>query len=171
MRNSNSTLVFRVVAFVSSFAMLALGAVAAEPADETTYTWFAELVAYDASMHTITVKARMVADSDKPTDFARLRAGDAAMLTWSGVETAIGIRAIERGRKSSLGGMTLPIEYVSTDDRHQYVTFKVKIPEQDAGAITKLKPGDYVTATSPRHVADSGQAIASIGPYSLGLAG
>ncbi len=171
MRDANAVLVSRIIAILFSLGTPALGALAAQPADEATYTWFAELVAYDASAQTVTVKARMVLDADKPTDFSSLHAGDMAMLTWSGVETAVGIRTIERGRKSSVGGLTLPIEYVSAGDQHEYVTFKVRIPKQDASAIAKLKPGDYVTATSPRSATDPMKAIAAIRPYSLGLAG
>jgi hypothetical protein len=171
MRDSRSTPILRVIVLLSSVGMLTLGAGAAQPAGEATYRWFAELVAYDASMQTVTVKARVVADSDQPTDFARLHAGDDAVLTWSGVETAVGIRTIERGRKSSVGGLTLPIEYVSADDQHQYVTFKVRIPADSAAAIAKLKPGDFVSAISPRGVTDAKQAVAAIRPYSLGLPG
>jgi hypothetical protein len=171
MRARHSTLVLGVITLVSSIGAFTLGAVAAEPPESKTYTWFAELVAYDAPTQTITVKARMVADSDKPTDFARLHANSAAMLTWSGVETAVGVRTIEPGKRSSIGGMTLPIEFLSTDDKHEYVTFKIRIPAENAGAIAKLKAGDYVTATSPRDVTDAKEAIAAIRPYSLGLAG
>jgi hypothetical protein len=175
MSASSSNIAPRVATLLAGAAFLSLGAGAATSAETpaegvSAYTWFAELVAYDAASHTATLKARIVAYPDKPTDFSRLHAGDNAMLTWSGVETAVGIRAIEPGRKSSFDRMTLPIEYVSSDEQHEYVTFKVRIPQKDAGAIEKLKPGDYVTATSPLTTADARKAVSAIGPYSLGLA-
>jgi hypothetical protein len=173
----NASRIFGSRAIVAGAAALLLTAGApqaraTEPpaAGISAYTWFAELVGYDAPSHTATLKARVVAYSDRPTDFARLHAGDRAMLTWSGVETAVGIRTIEPGKKSSFDRMTLPIEYVSSDAQHEYVTFKVRIPAKDAGAIAKLKPGDYVTATSPLMADDAKTAVSAIGPYSLGLA-
>ena len=165
----------RAIVAVAGALLLTVGAPQARAAETpaagiSAYTWFAELVAYDAPSHTATLKARVVAYSDHPTDFSSLHAGDRAMLTWSGVETAVGIRSIEPGKKSSFDRMTLPIEYVSSDAQHEYVTFKVRIPAKDAGAIAKLKPGDYVTATSPLMADDAKTAVSAIGPYSLGLA-
>jgi hypothetical protein len=175
MTASSSRIASRIATLVAGVGLLSLGTALATAAETSTdgvaaYTWFAELVAYDAPSHTATLRARIVAYPDKPTDFSRLHAGDSAMLTWSGVETAVGIRAIEPGKKSSFDRMTLPIEYVSSDDQHQFVTFKVRIPAKDAGAIAKLKPGDYVTATSPLTAANAKAAVSAIGPYSLGLA-
>jgi hypothetical protein len=176
MGDSSSTLVASAAAVLTSVGLLALGAArvgATEtPADDVpAYTWFAELVAYNASTHTATLRARIVAYSDRPTNFSRLHAGDSAMLTWSGISTAVGIRTIEPGKKASSERMTLPIEYVASDEQHEYVTFKIRIPAQDAPAIAKVKPGDYVTATSPQHATDAREAVIAIGPYSLGLAG
>jgi hypothetical protein len=133
-------------------------------ADET-YTWSAELVAFDAASKTVTVKAIMVSNPEA-TDFSALRAGDRAMLTWSGLSLAAGVRAVQRGETSSFDRMTMPIEYVSSELDGRYVSFKVPIPAKDAGAIAKLSPGAYVTATSPLRAKSASEAVAAIRPYS-----
>jgi len=46
------------------------------------------------------------------------------------------------------------------------VSCKVPIPEADAAAIGKLKPGTYVTATSPLRAKSAVDAVTSIRPYS-----
>jgi hypothetical protein len=116
-----------------------------------------------------TLNARTKAFVVDPEDenVAALRAGDAAMLTWSGISTGAGIRAIERGSKSSFGRMTMPIEYVSSELDGRYVSFKVQIPADDAAAIERLQPGDWVTATSPHRPNNSKEAVTSIRPYVL----
>lgn len=173
MKDPHSAIVARAIALLSSFGLLALigaSASAAGNAANDTYTWSAELVAFDMASHTLTVKARMVMDSDKPTNFKALHSGDAAMLTWSGISTAAGVRTIERGSKSTFDRMTLPINYVSVDDDHQHVTFKVKIPDKDAQAISKVKPGAWITARSPQHTGGPAQAVSAIRPYGQGFA-
>jgi hypothetical protein len=134
-------------------------------ADET-YTWSAELVAFDAASNTLTVKAPLVSNPER-TNLAALHAGDRAVLTWSGLSTAAGVRAIERGDKSSFDRMTMPIEFVSSELEGRYVSFKVPIPAKDAAAIGKLTPGMYVTATSPLRAKSAADAVTSIRPYVL----
>jgi hypothetical protein len=129
-----------------------------------TYTWSAELVAFDAASNTITVKAMLVSNP-QATDLSALSAGDRAVLTWSGLSTAAGVRAVERGNESSFDRMTMPIEYVSSELDGRYVSFKVPIPVKDAGAIAKLTPGTYVTATSPLRAKSAAEAVAAIRPY------
>jgi hypothetical protein len=168
MNPSNSTFVARTVAVLSTLGWLALvGAseAAAQAPAKDSYTWSAELVAFDKATSTATVKSRLVEHSDHPTNLAALRAGDAAMLTWSGIETAAGIRAIERGSSSSFERMTLPIEYVSSEADGRYVSFKVQVPTQDVDAIAQLAPGAWVTATSPHRAKNPKEAVSSMRPY------
>jgi hypothetical protein len=153
---------------LSSFGLFAL--VGASPSAAQTpatdsYTWSAELVAFDKSANTVTVKASVVSHSDHPTDLAALGAGDAATLTWSGISTAAGIRAIERGSNSSFDRMTLPIEYVSSEPDGRHVSFKVRIPAKDADALAQLAPGAWVTATSPHRARKPEEAVSSLRPY------
>jgi hypothetical protein len=87
------------------------------------------------------------------------------VLTWSGLSTAAGVRAIERGNKSSFDRMTMPIEFVASELDGRYVSFKVPIPAKGAAAIGKLSPGMYVTATSPLRAKSAADAVTSIRPY------
>jgi hypothetical protein len=152
------------------FGVGSIAAQSARPAAESsktgeTYTWSAELVAFDAASNTVTVKAVLVSNPER-TDLSVLHAGDRAVLTWSGLSIAAGVRAIERGNRSSFDRMTMPIEYVSSELDGRYVSFKVPIPATDAAAIGKLSPGTYVTATSPLQAKSAIDAVTSIRPYS-----
>jgi hypothetical protein len=137
---------------------------AAASSDEAdaTYTWSAELVSFDAAHNAITVKASLVANPEAD-DRPGLKAGDHATLAWSGVSTAAGVRAVQRGSKSTFDRMTMPIDYVSADG--PYLVFKVPIPPKDAAAIAKLSPGTYVTATSPLQAKKAADAVIAIKPY------
>ncbi|HZF29426.1 MAG TPA: hypothetical protein VE907_09930 [Gammaproteobacteria bacterium] len=130
--------------------------------DPPTYAWSAELVAFDKATNTVTVKSRLV--SEAPS-VAGLKPGDAVMLTWSGVSTAVGVRAVERGAKSGYDRMTMPVVYVSYEQDGRSVSFKVPIPATDAAAIERVQPGQYVTATSPQHPKNAKEAVVAIRPY------
>ena len=130
--------------------------------DAPDYTWSAELVAFDKATDTVTVKSRLV--SEAPS-VAGLKSGEAAMLTWSGVSTAAGVRAIERGAKSKYDRMTMPVVYVSSEQDGRDVSFKVVIPAKDAPAIERMQPGQYVTATSPQRPKSPKEAVAAMRPY------
>jgi hypothetical protein len=167
MKNSNSTSLARTTVAVLSFGLLALTGAsgsAAEAPDAASYTWSAELVAFDKANNTVTVKSLLL-DRSSAADLERLRAGDRAMLTWSGLSAAAGIRAIESGNDSSYDRMTMPVEFVSTELDGRYVSFKVPIPAADAAAIERLSPGAWLTATSPHRPKDSTEAVSSIRPY------
>lgn len=156
---------------IAAFAAADAGAAAgqatkpasAEQAGET-YTWSAELVAFDAASNTITVKAMLVSNPEA-TDLAALHAGDRATLTWSGLSTAAGVRSLQRGSSSGFDRLTMPVEYVGSELDGRYVSFKVPIPAKDNAAIAKLQPGAYVTATSPLRAKTPAEAVISIKPY------
>jgi hypothetical protein len=152
--NKVSTLVLGAIAF--------LGASASRADEAASYTWSAELVAVDTAANTVTVKSRLVEEAGKVAD---LEPGDAAMLTWTGLNIAAGIRALERGTKSSYDRMTMPVEYVSSELDGRYIVFEVPIPAGDAAAIQMLEPGAWVTATSPHLPKDKTEAVTSIRPY------
>jgi hypothetical protein len=158
----------RSAAAPSVVGLLALACVSVAAAETTatsdapTYAWSAELVAFDKASNTVTVKSRLV--SEAPS-VAGLKPGDAAMLTWSGISTAAGVRAIERGAKSSYDRMTMPVAYVSYEQDGRYVSFKVPIPATDAAALERVQPGQYVTATSPQRPKNAKEAVVAIRPY------
>lgn len=131
---------------------------------ETQYTWSAQLVAFDAASNTLTARAMLVPDPEK-NDLAALRAGDDAVLTWSGISSGVGVRAIERGSASSFDRMTMPVEFVGSELDGRYVSFKVPIPSSDAAALAQLGAGAYVTATSPMRARSANESVISIRPY------
>jgi hypothetical protein len=147
---------------LSFFAFIRAGEATAQT---DTYTWSAELVAFDKASNTVTVKSRIVEHADA-VDLDTLKAGDRAMLTWSGLTLAAGVRALERGTESSFDRMTMPVEYVASELDGRYVVFKVPIPADGAAAIEELQPGAWVTATSPYQASNAAEAVRAIRPYS-----
>jgi hypothetical protein len=146
--------------------LLAMAAVQPAGADNTadeTYTWSAELVAVDRQARTVTVQSRLVSDAD--VDFDSLEGGDRVTLTWSGINTAAGIRRITDGAAPESDLLTLPIEFVSSELDDRYVRFKVPVPSDDLAKLAALSPGQYVTATSPRRGARWEEAVADVRPY------
>ena len=131
---------------------------------DATYLWTAELVAFDEPSNTVTVKAPLVTNPEA-TDISALQPGDHAVITWYGLWTAAGVRAVERRNTSSFDRMTMPIEYVSSDLDGRYLLFRVPIPAKDAAAMAKVKAGTYVTATSPLRANSAGEAVISIKSY------
>jgi hypothetical protein len=129
-----------------------------------TYTWSAELVEFDAASNSVTVRALLVSNPESP-DLSKLNAGERAMLTWSGITMAAGVRAVERGDSSSFDRMTMPIEFVASELDGRYVTFKVPVPADSAASLAKLQPGAYVTATSPMRAKNAAEAVVAIRPY------
>jgi hypothetical protein len=169
MRDSSTSCHLRIAATLLGLTGALAGAGAAAAAEDghapaATYQWSAELVAFDRAAGVATVKARLVetvADKDLP----KLKAGDHAMLTWSGLNYAAGIRALERGSASSFDRLTMPIEYVSSELDGRYVVFKVPVPAADAAAIAALTAGQWVTAQSPQKTTVWKEAVRSLRPY------
>src|SRR5688500_12949884 len=96
--------------------LLAIAAMQSSAADNTaeeTYTWSAELVALDEQARTATVQSRLVSDAE--VDFDALEPGDRVTLTWSGINTAAGVRRITDGDAPADDLLTLPIEFVSSE--------------------------------------------------------
>jgi hypothetical protein len=147
--------------------LLAIAAAQSSAADNTakeTYTWSAELVALDEQARTATVQSRLVSDAE--VDFDSLDSGDRVTLTWSGINTAAGVRRITDGAAPPDDLLTLPIEFVSSELEDRYVRFKVPVPSDDLAKLKALSPGQYVTATSPRRAANWEEAVADVRPYS-----
>ena len=126
-----------------------------------TYTWHAELVHFDQSAGTITVKSRFVSNADLDA-LSDLSEGDRAMLTWSGISWAAGIRRITRETQTEVDRMTMPVEFVAVDDDGQYLSFRVPIPREDVPKIAALQPGEWVTATSPYAPSGWEETVASM---------
>lgn len=140
----------------------ALPASAGHAANET-YTWSAELVEVDDRARTVTVQSRLVGNAE--VDFDALDEGDRVTLTWSGIQTAAGVRRIVDGEAPPDDRLTLPIEFVSAEHDEQYVRFKVAVPSEDLAKVASLKPGSWITATSPRRAERFEEAVADLRPY------
>lgn len=165
MRTPHSTLNAVRAGAAAGLGLLALfstSLLTAESSQAETYTWSAELIRFDGSSNTATVKARIVGQPDE-IETGSLSEGDAAMLTWSGITYGVGIRALEPGEDSSYDRMSMPIEFVSEEDGH--VVFRVRVPAEDAAALAGLDAGQWVTATSPHRPEAQGEAVLSMRPY------
>lgn len=162
---SDSELFNRQHRFVIA-GLLAMAAVAPVTAGTTasdTYTWSAELVALDEPAKTVTVQSRLVGDAD--VDFDDFDIGDRLTLTWSGINTAAGVRRIVDGPAPADDRLTLPIEFVSAEHDGQYVRFKVAVPTEAVAKLASLAPGSWITATSPRRGARYEEAVVNARPY------
>ena len=104
----------RVGSMLLATGVLAIAGIApaatAATSDSDAYTWSARLVELDAAHRTVTVESLVVAVGGLE-NAAKLHAGDRAMLTWSGITSASGVRDITPGSRSEHDGLTLPIEF------------------------------------------------------------
>lgn len=132
-----------------------------------TYTWSAELVAFDDMAKTATVQTRLVSHAEIE-DLSGFSEGDQVMLKWSGAySSASGVRNVTRDTMVDEGDrFAMPVEFVSTQMDNRYITFKVPVPSRDVEKIKALEPGEWVTATSPHEPSDQTTAITQIHPYS-----
>lgn len=163
----------RLNAWVGAYALLLAAGLlasnaaarAAEPANgEETYTWSAELVSFDESSGTMTVRRRLEPHTEI-TDPASLSEGDRVTLVWTGRSWAANVRDVVRDSDDAEGFLKLPAEFVGFDEDRHYVSFRVAVPEDDAAQIAALEAGDWVRATSPRSGASPSDAVSAVGPY------
>jgi hypothetical protein len=146
-------------------AALALtGAPALANPEQNTYSWSAELVAFDAAAGTMTVQSRLVTEVDAD-DLKGLKSGERATLVWSGMNWAAGVRDVTNDAPGANDHLTLPIEFVSLEGEDRYVRFKVAVPSVERARLESLSPGAWVTATSPRRAASFEEAVATVRPY------
>jgi hypothetical protein len=161
-RTLSSGIQHRLVAAGLLAMAAALPAIANDAANDT-YTWSAELVDLDESARTVTVQSRLVSNAE--VDFESLDNGDRVTLTWSGIDTAAGVRRIVDGQAPADDRLTLPIEFVSAEHDNRYVRFKVAVPSDDVAKLAALEAGEWITATSPRRSARFEEAVADVRPY------
>jgi hypothetical protein len=137
----------------------------AKPATE--FSWSAELAALDEATRMVTVKARVVGDLAK-TGFTSFKANERILLTWSGYDRyadAISRASRYDAAKKHDERFTFPVEYVSWDAGRQYLTFKVLVPADSVAKLKALKPGEWITATSPHGKTSDTQPVVSARPY------
>jgi|SRR5688572_6019313 len=138
----------------------------AKQLNSKTFTWSAELVALDESSRMLTVKAPVVGEQ-APADFGRFKAGERLMLRWSGYDTSADaiFTAIRPSDVKTDERFTFPADFVAFDANRRYATFKVQIPENNVSSLKPLKPGEWVTATSPHGSSSKVTPIVTIRPF------
>jgi hypothetical protein len=124
------------------------------------FLWSGELVALDSNARMLTVKARVVGPQAL-AEFPKLNSSQRVQLVWSGIDkysdairevrTPTPIKADER--------FTFEAEFVSFDAPTQFATFKVQVPESSIPKLAVLKPGEWVTATSPHGMASQSTPV------------
>jgi hypothetical protein len=132
-----------------------------------TYQWSGELVSFDSSANTATVKARIV-DQEAATGVKKFKVGDRVLLQWSGYDAyADGIRSVVPYTESRIANdrFLLPVELASNETPNQYVTFRLRLPSGSASAIKGVKPGEWITVTSSHKAVRDVDAVVSARPY------
>jgi hypothetical protein len=165
MRNT-STLLAIATFCVLVVTAVRVGAQSVQPTSET-YSWSGELVAFDESSRIATVKSRVVGEQAL-SELPQFKAGDRAVLTWSGFDTYAD--AILRAVRYDAGGkwngpFTFPVEFVAYEPVRQYVTFKFQVPAGSTTALKTVKPGEWVTATARHRAASESEAITAVNGY------
>jgi hypothetical protein len=156
---------------VATFCVLALTAIRAgaqtvQPTSDT-YSWSGELVAFDASTRTITVKSRVVGEQAL-AELPRFKAGDKIVLRWSGFDTyadAISRAVRYDGATKWSEPFTFPVEFVAYEEPRQYVTFKIHVPSHSVTAVQSVQPGQWVTAITRHRPASEAEAITAVNAY------
>jgi hypothetical protein len=138
------------------------------PSPSDTFTWLGELVSVDAGARTMTVKSR-VAYQETLSELKQFKAGERVWVVWSGIhDYSDAVRQIRRpGADGKITEtLVMPAELVSPEATNQYVTLRVKVPEASLDAITRVKPGQWVTVTSRQRPATESEAVLGVKPYS-----
>jgi len=159
------TIAMLVVLCFSQVSASLLGQSApATPVAAQDFSWSAELVALDEAGKTITIRSRAVPPAT--TEIEKMKAGDKILLVWSGSDRyADAVRSVQAAAAKPEPRFTFPVEYVSYDAGRQYVTFKVPIPANSIERLKSIKPGEWVTATSPHGASSATQPITAIRHY------
>jgi len=149
-----------------SVLVLTSSLVAQSALTNEAFSWSGELVAVDETARLITVKSRVVGEQ-ATAEFGRLKTGERIMLTWSGYDKyADAIREVRSAAVNKAEErFTFPAEFVSFDADHRYLTFKVQIPQNSLGNLKSLKPGEWVTATSPHGPSAKSNPVVTVKPY------
>ena len=144
MLNLISTL--RKTAAITALILFGVSGAAADPADVPaagTYTWSAELVAFDEATRMATLQNSLVGYPAQ--DLSGYDDGDRIMLSWSGVVYASRIRAITHAETAG-GRFEIPVEFAAVDGHD--LSFRLPVPADYVHKVKAIEPGTWVTATS-----------------------
>jgi hypothetical protein len=123
-------------------------------------------VALDQPAKTVTVKSMAVGDALQ--ELPRFKAGDKILLGWSGFDkyaNSINHAVRYDATKKSDDRFSFPAEFVAFDAEHRYVTFKAPVPDESMAKLQSLKPGQWITATSPHGKTSDTRPIVAIRGY------
>jgi hypothetical protein len=156
-------LIFMFVGTVVSHAQQA----SAPRPNATNYTWHGELVSWDQTRKTVTVKASVVATT-VAEELKKFKAGERAILHWSGFDNAAnGVRGVMRydAAGAAKDQFLLPVELVSPAVENSYLSFKLRTPDAAASVLQGVKAGEWVTITSKHRPAADADAFTAVRPY------
>jgi hypothetical protein len=156
-----------VVAAVLSIGGLRLGAAQTSQTPSDTFTWNGELVSFDTTAKSMTVKSR-VAYQEAISELKHFKPGDRVWIVWSGIhDSSDAVRQVRRYDTSRKIDETLllPAELVSTEAPNQYITIRVQLPESALSTIKTVKPGEWVTVTSRHRPSTDEEAVIAVRPY------
>jgi hypothetical protein len=155
-----------VVAGITIFFAFSNWVAEATVQTKDSFSWSAELVSLAESSKTLTVKAPGFGEH-LAADFVRLKAGERVMLRWSGFDIYADsiVRGLRADEAKTDEKFTFPAEFVSFDPDRKYVTFKVVVPETSLANIKALKPGEWITATSPHGALAKATPITAVRPF------
>ena len=139
----------------------------ARPAGSDTYQWSGELVSFDSTANTATVKARIV-DQDAAAEVKKFKVSDRVLLQWSGYDAyADAIRRVMpyTETRNPNDRFLLPVELASNETPSQYLTFRLRMPAASAVALKSVKPGEWITVTSSHKAVREADAVVSARPY------
>ena len=135
-------------------------------AQNDSYEWSAEIVAFDEATRMLTVKAMAAADVAKQV--ATLKSGEKVLLTWSVFErhanAVNGVHKYDATRKPE-SRHAFPAEFVGYDTNVSRITFKATIPADSVSRIKGFNPGQWVTATSKPGAHAETPAITAVRGY------
>lgn len=135
-------------------------------AQNDSFEWSAEIVAFDEATRMLTVKAMAAADVAKQV--ATLKSGEKVLLTWSVFErhanAVNGVHKYDATRKQE-SRHAFPAEFVGYDTNVSRITFKATIPADSVSRIKGLNPGQWVTATSKAGTHAETPAITAVRGY------
>jgi|SRR5690606_8764710 len=129
------------------------------------FTWSAELVSFDASSNTVTLKSYLDTRVDRAA-LADLSEGDLVTIGWTGLNWGAGIAGVAKGVDAELDThLRMPAEFVRTEMDEQYLVYRLPLPEGAGSRLEGLEPGSWVTATSPRDAKSLDEAVTAIRAY------
>jgi hypothetical protein len=156
-----------VVAAVLTIVGPGLGTAQTSQTKSDAFTWSGELVAFDTTVKSMTVKSR-VAYQEAISELKHFKPGDRVWIVWSGIhDSSDAVRQVRRYDTSRRIDETLvlPAELVSTEAPNQYITIRVQVPESALSTIKTVKPGEWVTVTSRHRPSTDDEAVIAVEPY------